>query len=318
VESPEFQSLAGRSTFSYPLPVPNELSLPAFAKINLSLRVVGKREDGFHELCTVFQTVSLADEVHIAEAEELSLTCSDTLIPLDSENIIIKAAHELRRRFDIKSGARIHLVKDIPSPGGLGGGSSNAAVALLGLRRLWRLEIGNDELVSIGKRLGADVPFFFHGGTALGIGRGDIIEPLADIQSLPLLIVTPDVSIPTREAFARVNAPNLTSESSKSILKICRLEAESTDFPQTTFKNDLESSVFESFPEVRRVKQTLLGLGATNAAMSGSGASVFAVFDKEETRQAAINALDNEVNWRKFAVAAISRDQYREALSSVF
>ena len=298
--------------------VPTELRLSSFAKINLSLRVVGKREDGFHELCTVFQTVSLADEITFSESDELALTCSDQSMPTGSENLIISAAERLRQEYGVISGAAIHLRKNIPSPGGLGGGSSNAAVTLLGLRNLWGLQITDEALESIRRELGADVPFFFHGGTALGTSRGDVIEPLEDVRSKPMLIVTPDVSVPTRDAFARVNAPSLTSEAAKSILQICRFEAKSADFLQAAITNDLESSVFEKFPEVRRVKQKLLELGATNAAMSGSGASVFAIFDKEETRQAALKALDTEVNWRKFAVAAISRDEYREALRLVF
>ena len=298
--------------------MPPVLRLPSFAKINLSLRVVGKREDGFHELCTVFQTVSLADEIAFSESDSVTLTCSDPSMPTGSENIIYRAAERLRQEYDIRSGAAIHLEKHIPSPGGLGGGSANAAVTLLALRKLWDLQITDAALESIGRELGADVPFFFHGGTALGTSRGDVIEPLDDIRPQPMLIVTPNVSVPTRDAFARINAPSLTSEAAKSILQICRFEAKSADFVQTALTNDLESSVFESFPEVRRVKQTLLELGASNAAMSGSGASVFAIFDKEETRQAALKALDNEVNWRKFAVAAISRDKYREALRSVF
>jgi 4-diphosphocytidyl-2-C-methyl-D-erythritol kinase len=297
--------------------VPIEFRLPSFAKINLSLRVVGKRDDGFHELCTVFQTISLADEIRIGEADELTLTCSNPLMPTDSDNIIVKAVERLSQEHGVKLGAKIHLEKHIPSPGGLGGGSSNAAVTLLALRKLWDLPITDEDLESIGRELGADVPFFVRGGTALGTGRGDVIEPLGDIRPRPMLIVTPNVSIPTREAFAGVNAPSLTSEAAKSILQICRFESESADFLQTAVTNDLESSVFEKFPEVRRVKQKLLELGATNAAMSGSGASVFAIFDKEETRQAALKALDTEVNWRKFAVAAISRNKYREALRSV-
>lgn len=280
--------------------------------------MVGKREDGFHELCTVFQTVSLADEITFSESDNLTLTCSDPSMPTGSENIIYRAAERLRQEYDIRSGAAIHLEKHIPSPGGLGGGSANAAVTLLALRKLWELQISDAALESIGRQLGADIPFFFHGGTALGTSRGDVIEPLDDIRPRSMLIVTPNVSVPTHDAFARINAPSLTSEAAKSILQICRFEAKSADFLQTALTNDLESSVFESFPEVRRVKQTLLELGASNAAMSGSGASVFAIFDKEETRQAALKALDNEVNWRKFAVAAISRDKYREALRSVF
>ena len=298
--------------------VPTELRLPSFAKINLSLRVVGKRDDGYHELCTVFQAVTLADEITFSESDELNLTCSDSTMPTGNENIIIRAAEKLRLEKDVRLGAAIHLEKHIPSPGGLGGGSSNAAVTLLALRKIWDLKISDHVLESIGRELGADVPYFFHGGTALGMSRGDVIEPLEDIRPRPMLIVTPDVSVPTRDAFARVNAPSLTSETAKSILQICRFEAKSPDFLQTAITNDLESSVFEKFPEVARVRQKLLELGAANAAMSGSGASVFAIFDKEETRQAALKALDTEVNWRKFAVAAISRDEYREALRSVF
>ena len=298
--------------------MPPQLRLPSFAKINLSLRVVGKREDGYHELCTVFQTVSLADEITMTRSDDLALTCSDPIIPTSSKNIIVKASDALRRRLNIDAGARIHLEKNIPSPGGLGGGSSNAAIILLGLRRLWELDVTDNELQSIGRELGADVPFFFHGGTALGTGRGDLIEQVEDIRPRPMLIVTPNISIPTGDAFAQVDASNLTSESAKRILQICRFEAESADFLQTALTNDLELSVFESFPEVRRARQTLLELGASNAAMSGSGASVFAIFDKEETRQTALKALDSEVNWRKFAVAAISRAEYREALKSVF
>jgi len=298
--------------------VPLELKIPSFAKINLGLRIVGRREDGYHELCTVFQTISLHDELIFSEADELRLECDgEVAVPVDG-NIILKAAEWLRSRFGVSAGARIVLRKRIPSPGGLGGGSSNAAVSLLALRRLWRIDIGIGELLTIGRALGADVPFFLFGGTALGTGRGDVIESLSDVDLPPILLVVPNAEVGTAEAFARVNSHSLTSESSNRILQICRSEAESAVFLQGTLNNDLEPSVFETFPEVRRVKETLIRLGAVTAAMSGSGASVFAIFDKEETRQTALKALDAEVNWRKFAVAAISRDQYRDALRLVF
>jgi len=129
-----------------------------------------------------------------------------------------------------------------------------------------------------------------------------------------LLIVTPAISVSTAEAFAAVNAPRLTKEASKSILKICQNEARSFKTGQINFSNDFEKSVFGIYPEIARVKQRLLELGARTALLSGSGASVFATFDKEETRQATLKALENEKNWRKFAVAAVSRDTYRAAL----
>jgi 4-diphosphocytidyl-2-C-methyl-D-erythritol kinase len=139
---------------------------------------------------------------------------------------------------------------------------------------------------------------------------------MADIRAPEMLIVTPDVDVSTAEAFARLNAPNLTKVDPNRILRVCRLEAESLDPHHTELKNDFEASVFSAYPEIRRVKETLITLGAVNAAMSGSGASVFAIFDKQETRQAAQKALEIESSWRKFAVATVSRSAYREALNT--
>ena len=287
-------------------------SLPSFAKINWTLRVLGKREDGFHELCTVFQTVSLHDTLHFCEADELTLTCDDPAVPVDEANLIIKAALLLRARSDVSAGAAIHLEKRIPFPGGLGGGSSNAAVTLIGLSRLWNLP--DVDLHTLAGELGSDVPFFLYGGTAIGIGRGEIIEAIDDINESNLLIVTPHVNVPTADVFGSLNAPTLTKQGSDNNLTVCRNDVESFDPRNSELKNDLEPSVFTRFPEVERVKKTLLDLGALNAAMSGSGASVFAIFDKQETRQAAIEALAIERDWRKFAVSTISRSEYASAL----
>jgi 4-diphosphocytidyl-2-C-methyl-D-erythritol kinase len=293
------------------------VTLPSFAKINLHLQVIGRRTDGFHDLCTVFQTVSLHDTISVARADSITMTCGDEKIPVDERNLVVRAANSLRDQYGIELGAEIHLEKRIPAPGGLGGGSSNAALTLLALRKLWEIDIGIDELHPVAERLGADVPFFLYGGTALGMGRGEIVEPISDFTEQFMLIVAPDVAVATRDAFKRLKARSLTKQESKRILHLCRLDLESADFKYTAFKNDFEISVFATYPEVERVKSTLLDLGADRAMLSGSGGSVFAVFDKEETRQAAMKALDNEVNWRKFAVATISRDEYREALKQV-
>jgi 4-diphosphocytidyl-2-C-methyl-D-erythritol kinase len=288
--------------------------LPSFAKINWFLRVLGKRGDGYHELCTVFQTVSLHDDVHFAEAAEIIFTCDNPLIPCDETNLVVKAAKILRENFNVRKGARIHLTKRIPAPGGLGGGSSNAATTLIGLARLWEIEIAENELIEIGKSIGADVPFFFCGGTALGTGCGTEIVPRDDLTEKILLIVTPPVDVPTGEAFRRLNTLRLTNEMAKSILKICQMEAERLDLRHTQLINDFESSVFAAEPEIGRVKKTLLECGARQALLSGSGASVFAVFDNEETRQATIKATQVEKHWRMFAVTTISREEYRAAL----
>jgi 4-diphosphocytidyl-2-C-methyl-D-erythritol kinase len=129
-----------------------------------------------------------------------------------------------------------------------------------------------------------------------------------------MLIVTPQVSVSTRDAYAGIMAPRLTKSDQKRILRVCRLEAESLDLHHSELKNDFEAFLFSAYPEIRRVKMTLMELGAVNAAVSGSGGSVFAIFDKKETRQAALTALDHESTWDKFAVATVSRSEYREAL----
>lgn len=289
------------------------LKLPSFAKINWFLRVLGKREDGFHDLCTVFQMVSLHDNLNFSESDSLTLTCSNRFIPTDERNLIVKAAKSLQNKFQITKGARIHLEKAIPAPGGLGGGSSNAAVALLGLATIWNLKIDFEELCALGSELGSDVPFFFYGGTALGTGRGTEILPLDDTAEDHLLIVTPNIDVSTAEAFAGLNAPRLTNETSESNLQICLNRAFALDLRQSELTNDFEQSVFQTAPEIGRVKRTLIELGARRALLCGSGASVFAVFDNVETRQTAEQAIEKE-NWRKFVVAAISRSEYREAL----
>jgi 4-diphosphocytidyl-2-C-methyl-D-erythritol kinase len=222
-------------------------SLLSFAKINLGLRVIGRRSDGYHELCTTFQTVSLADEISFAPADELRLTCSDPQIPVGAGNLIIEAARMLQERFAIRSGASIHLTKRIPTAGGLGGGSSNAAVALLGLTRLWELQADAEELHDLASALGSDVPYFLVGGTALGTGRGTEIEPLPEIEAKKLLIVTPDVSVSTREAFNRLAVRNLTSGEVNRILLNYRLAAGSGDLRTTVLTNDFEETVSVSY-----------------------------------------------------------------------
>jgi len=295
------------------MPLKN-FSLPSYAKINLNLRVLGKRADGFHELCTVFQTVSLSDQLNFSLHNEIKLNCNDEKIPVGDRNLIVKAAKILMEKFKVEKGAEISLEKNIPSPGGLGGGSSNAAAALIGLIRLWEIQVNFEELCEIGKTIGSDVPFFFYGGTALGTGRGTEIFPLEDFREKNLLIVTPNVDVSTAEAFRRLNAPDLTNKASKSILKICRNEAETLDLQQSNQVNDFEKLIFEIKPEIGRVKKKLIDSGSKSALMSGSGASVFALFENAEQLRNAFDALQNQSDWRVFRAETISRSSYRAAL----
>lgn len=292
-------------------------SLPSFAKINWILKIIGKRADGFHELCTVFQTVSLCDFLHFSESTELSLMCNISGIPVGDDNLIIKAAKILQEKFEIKKGANIFLEKNIPAPGGLGGGSSNAAIALIGLAKLWNLQLDPQVLKELGKKLGSDVPFFFFGGTAIGTGRGTEIEPLENLNENHLLIATPEIDVPTKKAFSLLNAPDLTNYGSKSILQICRSEAMALNIRQSGLLNDFENAVFKIEPEIERVKNRFYELGAKHALMSGSGASVFAVFDSKDKLQIAFDALKFEKTWRTFPVKTVSRKEYLQALNLV-
>jgi 4-diphosphocytidyl-2C-methyl-D-erythritol 2-phosphate synthase len=200
----------------------------------------------------------------------------------------------------------------------MGGGSSNAAVTLMALNQLWSVGATAEVLHEMARLLGSDVPFFLHGGRALGTGRGTEIEPLEEVQVPHILVVTPDLSVSTAKAFAALGSRDLTSGESERILLNCRFQARRSSFAEFDLENDFEKTVFSDYPEIGAVKKELLDNGAVTAAMSGSGASVFGIFDNIETRQTALKALGDRPNWRSFAVATISRTEYREALKQVF
>jgi 4-diphosphocytidyl-2-C-methyl-D-erythritol kinase len=292
-------------------------TVPAFAKINWNLRVLGKRAtDGYHEICTTFQTVSLIDKLTFESATDLTLACNYQNIPTDSRNLIVRAANALKQNFDIKRGANIYLEKRIPSPGGLGGGSADAAITLIALSYLWELNVSRRELVEIARQIGADVPFFLFGGTALGTGIGTEIETLADFPKKRLLIVTPFENVSTIDAYKALNAPSLTEANQSGILTICpaALKTDNPDF--TDFKNDFETVIFELKPEIARAKNKLFEAGASMALMSGSGASVFAVFEDETKRRAAFKHFrETEKRWRTYACETVSRINYQKALA---
>lgn len=293
------------------------MRLPAFAKINWNLRVLGRRDDGFHEICTVFQTVSLRDELTFELADEIVLSCDDANIPIDENNLIVRAASILRARFSVQKGARIHLTKRIPSPGGLGGGSSDAATTLIGLAQLWRINVSQVELIEIGATLGADVPFFLFGGTALGTGLGTEIERLPDAPKRLLLIVTPPETVLTKDAYQSLNAARLTEKNKNDILTICRFEAADANALGQSLHNDFENTVFRQKPEIERVKQVLLANSAKNALMSGSGASVFGIFENKTTRATAAKLLrTTETSWKIFECETISRYEYQQKVFS--
>jgi 4-diphosphocytidyl-2-C-methyl-D-erythritol kinase len=290
------------------------LKLPSFAKINWTLRVPGKRPDGYHEVVTLMQSVSLCDELtfEVRDDNEVSLTCNDPSIPTDNSNLVVRAARALSDRH----GATIRLFKKIPAKGGLGGGSSNAAVTLLALNRLWRTGLSDTDLRRIGSGLGADVPFFFSGGTVVAHGIGTDLDEVSDFPKRHLIIVTPNASVSTATAYAALNAPSLTTPNSVSILSSSFTEPFSGDSSLWPLHNDFEGVIFELEPEIRRAKSALFDSGARAALLAGSGSSVFGIFDDEAARDQALKNVRREAGWRLFACHTLSRSEYCQAIST--
>ncbi len=303
---------------------PKTLSLPSFAKINWFLRILGKRADGYHELITVLQTVSLFDELtfDLREDGEIVLTCDDPQIPTDSTNLIVKAAVALRNHLACTHGAEIKLTKRIPAKGGLGGASSNAALTLIALNALWRGKMNVDELTPLAGELGADVPFFLTGGRCVATGTGTTISPLPDAPRQHLIIVTPNAGVATANAYASLNAASLTTSDYDSILSSSlaeQISADSTQWPAgQRLRNDFETVIFEIEPEIERVKIALLEAGARGALLAGSGSSVFGVFDDEAIRDRALENLRCEAGWKVFPCHTLSRDEYVRPIIPLF
>jgi 4-diphosphocytidyl-2-C-methyl-D-erythritol kinase len=294
-----------------------EIRIPAFAKINLRLDILGKRPDTYHELRTIFQTISLHDELRLRASKSpgicLTIQGSDSLsLEPVRKNLVYAAVDALRRELKIRSGVEIDLRKKIPAGRGLGGGSSDAAAALRGYLQLTRRTIAASRLMEIAASLGADVPFFLFGGRALGIGRGDEIYPLPDIPKLTLLVVSPsDIHVPTPDAYRWLKAPALTKTHSASKLwKFCSLSWSSPAAAGTQgsgLSNDFETPVFQRHPRLAQIKRALLQRGATEASLAGSGSAVFGVFPSPAlARRAAVGFQDEHT----FVCETVSRDRY--------
>jgi len=301
------------------------LSLPSFAKINWSLEILGKRPDGYHEVRTLLQTISLHDELHfeLSEDRAVSLTCDNPDIPTGSDNLIVRAARALQERFAIEHGTRIRLEKRIPIKAGLGGASSNAAVTLLALHRLWHVKSAAGELLEIAAKLGADVPFFLLGGCVQATGTGTTLSPLpsaAEPVRRHLIVITPNLGISTAAAYNALDSRALTTKNANHILSVSQSEANSWHLQPWTLEdsleNDFESVIFDIEPEIRRTKETLLQAGALGALLDGSGSSVFGIFADEKDQQRAANEIQLEAGWRIFPCVTVSQIEYLRAVVS--
>jgi 4-diphosphocytidyl-2-C-methyl-D-erythritol kinase len=322
----------------------NEVRSPAFAKINMRLKVVGKRPDGFHELRTIFQSISLHDELILRRAPGRAISLrvhGNAMLSTEpvEKNLVYRAVDLLRRELRLRDGLAMELQKNVPAGRGLGGGSSDAAAALLGLLRLSGRKLDEARLFELAASLGADVPFFLQGGRALGVGKGDEIYPLPDVAKQYLLVVSPEsIHVPTPDAYRWLAAgpiygneqqrqvqdkaaPQRTRKSAGARLALTRRGKTSNIWgfcalcwsaQGTSLSNDFEGPVFERYPRLQQIKRVLLRHGAAEASLAGSGSAVFGVFPSPVlARRAAVRFPHDQT----FVSETVSRDRYVRAVT---
>ena len=277
------------------------IELQAHAKINLTLEVLGKRPDGYHEIASIIQTVGLHDVITLATADDLSLECDTPGLATD-DNLVLKAATMLREETGSSQGARIVLRKSIPVSAGLGGGSSDAAAALIGLNRLWDAGLSVDDLQRIAAQLGSDVPFFLRGGTAMVHGRGELVRPLPPADIPWVVILSPDMQMPDKTASAYAA---LTPSEHTGGLLTRKLEARirgGGDVPPQFLFNAFDDVAREAFPGLGEVWDAFTALGAREVHVAGSGPSLFAPVSRRELGTALELMLRHKHGWEAYAV----------------
>jgi len=280
-----------------------EITLNAFAKLNLYLEVLGRREDGYHDIRSLMVTVGLADTVRIRDARSgLSVVAGAAGVPSGPENLCWKAAEALRIRAGVRRGAEISLVKRIPVAAGLGGGSSDAASTLAGLSRLWGLGLTEMELTDVAADVGSDVPFFVRGGLQLAEGRGEKLTPLEGLPKAWFVIAAPELEVSAAWAYAAAKM-QLTSATHVTRMTLLSTRLDAVGVAEI-LRNDLESGVEKSHPAVGRLKAALLAQGAVGSLMSGSGPAVFGVA-RDKTSATAMASAVRSAGVSAFAVGPV-------------
>ena len=288
-----------------------EARLLAFAKINLRLHILGKRPDGYHELRTIFQTISLHDTLDLAlhSRPGIQVETDDAALPTGRENLVWRALESLGREIGMHGGVSARLAKRIPVTRGLGGGSSDAAAAMIGLLRLTQKKVPLGRLIEIGAGIGADVPFFLFGGRALAVSRGDEIYPLPDEPRRPVVVVSPaDIGVSTRDAYRWATLRLTKRAAAPKLWSFCAL----CWSPQGAgLSHDFEEPVFRRHPRLSTLKRALLQRGAAEAALAGSGSAVFGICrNPTQARRAAQGFPKDQV----FVVETLTREDYRRHL----
>ncbi|MBO0995495.1 4-(cytidine 5'-diphospho)-2-C-methyl-D-erythritol kinase [Bacillus sp. SD088] len=265
--------------------------IKAPAKINLSLDILGKRSDGYHEIEMVMTTIDLADrlELVLLEEDRIEVASQSRYVPDDQRNLAYQAANLLKKRFQIQQGVKISIDKAIPVAAGLAGGSSDAAATLKGLNQIWGLHLSTDELAKIGSEIGSDVSFCVHGGTALAQGRGEKISPLPPPPNCWVILAKPEIGVSTAEIYKNVNMKNVVHPNTKGM--IAALNEQSYEGICNQLGNALEDVTLKMYPEVALIKEQMEKFGADAVLMSGSGPTVFGLVQHDSRLHRVYNGL---------------------------
>ena len=284
-----------------------KLVLKAPAKVNLTLEAVARRDDGYHEIVSIIQTVNLYDTLALESANDITLEC-DVAALQSSDNLALKAAHLLRETADCDKGVRIALQKRIPVAAGLGGGSSDAAAVLRGLDRLWGLGMSNARLASLAAQLGSDVPFFLYGGTAMIYGRGERVRPLPPADLEWMVILTPDIDVDqkTASSYGKLTRADFTTGALTRKLE-ARIRGGGDVPPQFLF-NVFDDIAFDTFPGMEKYWNTFHSLGAREIHVAGSGPSMFAPVSRRELGTAIHLLFERTHGWRSHLVSTWQPD----------
>jgi 4-diphosphocytidyl-2-C-methyl-D-erythritol kinase len=284
------------------------LEVLAFAKLNLTLEVLGRRSDGYHEVRTILQTIDLVDRLEVRPYHSLRVECDDPALS-GQANLVWQAAVALATRTNLRPQASILIQKQIPVGMGLGGGSSDAAAALVALNRLWGLSMTTEELAEVAAGLGSDVPFFLWGGTALAEGRGEKVRPLPPLPSLPVTLICPNITIPRKTAslYSRLSPEYYTH--ARVTLRMEEVLSRS-DFAPENLYNVFEQVAFTVFPGLGRLHQQVKTSINERVHLSGSGPSLFSIPSSEEEYHRAVKALQT-YDAKVYFVRTISPDPFQ-------
>src|SRR5271155_3311695 len=309
------------------------ITVRSFAKINLGLRIGAAREDGFHELLTVYQTIGLHDviRVSVGRGNGIEIRCADPRVPKDESNTCYRVIEKAMQGLNAKGRVVVEIEKRLPVQGGLGGASANAVAALLGLERVLKKSLAATERLRIAAEVGSDVPLFLVGGTVLGVGRGELVYPLEDLPATACVVVTPEVGVSTPKAFAewdrKLTMPAASdrmvelgrglsawlsesySGAPRQISRRGRAENPLLELVRAGIENDFEQVVFPEYPELSEGKSALESAGAKYASLSGSGSTLYGLFASKAAARAAAAQLRRQ-GWAAQATVTLTRREY--------